>query len=156
VLSLLQQSLADVSGDLADIQSFAALKGKLPWPLAGRTVVRFGSRRRPSGLRWDGLVIAAPLGTEVRAVHRGRVAFSDWLRGFGLLLILDHGDGYMTLYGYNQSLFKEVGEWVETGEPVALAGRSGGRLSPGVYFGIRVHGKPVNPIKWCSNTRRMG
>jgi septal ring factor EnvC (AmiA/AmiB activator) len=109
-------------------------------------------------LRWDGVLISAPEGQEVRAVHHGRVAFADWLRGFGLLLIIDHGDGYMTLYGHNQSLFKETGEWVEAGEPVALVGTSGGRARAGVYFGIRHQGRPVDPGAWCRASRgnRMG
>jgi septal ring factor EnvC (AmiA/AmiB activator) len=81
------------------------------------------------------------------------VAFADWLRGFGLLLIIDHGDGYMSLYGHNQSLFKEAGDWVEQGEPVALVGNSGGRLDSGVYFGIRHKGKPVNPKHWCKKSK---
>ena len=88
-------------------------------------------------------MIAAPEGREVRAIHHGRVAFADWLRGFGLLLIVDHGDGYMTLYGHNQSLFKEAGDWVEVNEPVALVGSSGGRDKAGVYFGIRHQGQAV-------------
>jgi septal ring factor EnvC (AmiA/AmiB activator) len=94
-------------------------------------------------------MISAPEGREVRAVHRGRVAFADWLRGFGLLLIVDHGNGYMTLYGHNQSLFKEAGDWVEVNEPVALVGSSGGREQAGVYFGIRHQGRPIDPAKWC-------
>jgi septal ring factor EnvC (AmiA/AmiB activator) len=94
-------------------------------------------------------MISAPEGREVRAVHHGRVAFADWLRGFGLLMIVDHGDGYMTLYGHNQSLFKEVGDWVGADEAIALVGNSGGRERSGVYFGIRFKGRPVNPTKWC-------
>ena len=98
-------------------------------------------------------MISAPEGREVRAVHHGRVAFADWLRGFGLLMIVDHGDGYMTLYGHNQSLFKETGEWVAPDEPVALVGASGGRLQSGVYFGIRRQGRPVNPRNWCRGSK---
>jgi murein hydrolase activator len=98
-------------------------------------------------------MIAAPEGREVRAIHHGRVAFADWLRGFGLLLIIDHGDGYMSLYGHNQSLFKETGEWVEPGEVIAQVGNSGGRARSGIYFGIRHNGAPENPIKWCKHIR---
>lgn len=129
-------------------QPMSALKGKLRWPVKGRIVVSFGSTKA-GNLKWDGMIIAAPEGHEVRAVHRGRVAFADWLRGFGLLMIIDHGGGYMSLYGNNQSLFRETGEWVEAGEPVALVGNSGGRSGSGVYFGIRIDGDPVNPKKWC-------
>ena len=100
----------------------------------------------------------APEGTEVHAVYHGQVVFADWLRGFGLLLIIDHGNGYMTLYGHNQSLFKEVGEWVETGEPVASVGKSGGRNEAGVYFEVRYQGHPENPSAWCRPVRgnRLG
>ena len=127
---------------------FRALKGRLPWPSKGRLSARFGAPKG-AGLRWDGVMISAAEGQEVRAVHRGRVAFADWLRGFGLLLIIDHGDGYMTLYGHNQSLFKETGEWVEPGEVVGLVGNSGGQLKSGVYFSIRKKGRPINPKAWC-------
>ncbi len=129
-------------------QPFRTLKGRLPWPSKGRLTARFGMAKG-AGLRWDGVVIAGEEGQEVRAVHHGRVAFADWLRGFGLLLIIDHGDGYMSLYGHNQSLFKEAGDWVQPGEVIALVGSSGGRLETGVYFSIRKKGKPVNPKKWC-------
>ncbi|MCW8945245.1 MAG: peptidoglycan DD-metalloendopeptidase family protein [Sedimenticola sp.] len=131
---------------------FKQLKGKLKWPASGRLANSFGTARGAS-LKWDGVVIAAKAGLEVKAVHHGRVAFADWLRGFGLLLIIDHGDGYMSLYGHNQSLFKEAGEWVEPGESVALVGNSGGQTKSGVYFGIRYNGRPVNPKKWCTRIR---
>jgi septal ring factor EnvC (AmiA/AmiB activator) len=124
-------------------------RGKLPWPVQGRVATRFGASRAPGGLKWDGVVINAEQGAEVSAVHHGRVAFADWLRGFGLLLILDHGDGFLSLYGFNQSLLKETGEWVDEGEAIALVGDSGGRSLPGLYFGIRRAGKPQNPRRWC-------
>ena len=153
----LQDELVTLPLDVAGKQPFASLKGKLRWPAKGRLSASFGSRKA-GNLTWDGVIITAPEGREVTAVHRGRVAFADWLRGFGLLLIVDHGDGYMTLYGNNQSLFKETGEWVEPGEPVALVGSSGGRAKSGVYFGIRYNGKPVNPARWCQRPkgRRVG
>lgn len=157
--SQLQQLLADIEQALADIpdaspadEAFERRRGQLPWPASGVLEVRFGSPR-VGGLRWDGVMIGAPEGREVHAVQHGRVAFADWLRGFGLLLIVDHGDGWMTLYGHNQSLFKEVGDWVETGEPLGLVGASGGRETAGVYFGIRHQGKPVNPVEWCQRPR---
>lgn len=129
--------------------AFADLRGQLPWPTSGRLAMRFGSPRKRGGRSWDGVLIEAKEGSEVRAVHHGRVVFADWLRGLGLLLILDHGGGFMSLYGHNQSLFKETGEWVEPGEVIGLVGRSGGHANPGVYFGIRKQGKPVNPGHWC-------
>jgi len=124
-------------------------RGQLPWPVSGdRVLARFGSAKGADTQRWDGLVIAAPEGTEVRAVHPGRVVYADWLRGFGLLLILEHEDGYMTLYGHNQTLLKEPGEWVGAGEPVALSGTSGGQRASGVYFAIRQGGEAIDPERW--------
>jgi septal ring factor EnvC (AmiA/AmiB activator) len=124
-------------------------KGKLAWPLAkGHLVHRFGQRKL-DGQRWDGVLIAAPEGEKVRAIYAGRVVYADWLRGFGMLLIIEHGDGYMSLYGHNQALLKERGEWVAAGDVIALAGSSGGERSPGLYFAIRYHGRPVDPAKWC-------
>ncbi len=130
-------------------------RGRLHWPVAGRISARFGSRRASGGLTWDGVVIDAAEGGEVLAIHHGRVAYADWLRGFGLLLILDHGDGYMSLYGFNQTLLKETGEWVEEGEGIALVGASGGRSNSGLYFGIRREGQPRNPRKWCRRLKGM-
>lgn len=144
----LEEALADIPAEHPQQLAFVGLRGRLPWPASGRIVNRFGSPKL-GALVWDGVMISAPEGREVRAVHHGRVAFADWLRGFGLMLIVDHGDGYMTLYGHNQSLFKEAGDWVEVGEPVALVGSSGGREQAGVYFGIRYQGRAVDPAKWC-------
>lgn len=148
LISGIEQALADIPVPDTQEAAFAGRRGELPWPARGQVVNRFGAPRL-GRLVWDGVMIAAPEGREVRAVHHGRVAFADWLRGFGLLLIVDHGDGYMTLYGHNQSLFKEVGDWVDAGEPVALVGSSGGRDQAGVYFGIRHEGRAVDPARWC-------
>ena len=145
--------------DEADLQAgpFTGQRGRLAWPVPGRLQASFGSAKG-GGLSWDGVVISAPAGEEVRSVHGGRVVFSDWLKGYGLLMIVDHGDGYMSLYGYNQSLFKTAGDWVEAGEVVAVVGNSGGRTYPALYFGIRHNGKPVNPARWCQRAsgRRVG
>jgi septal ring factor EnvC (AmiA/AmiB activator) len=105
---------------------------------------------REGALRWQGVILNAPAGTPVRAVYAGRVVFADWLRGYGLLTIVDHGNGYLTLYGYNQSLLREVGEWVAAGDSLALAGNSGGNRASGLYFEIRHRGKAVNPTRWCN------
>ncbi len=145
----LQSELLALPVETEKHKPFKQLKGKLKWPASGRLANSFGTARGAS-LKWDGVVIAAKAGLEVKAVHHGRVAFADWLRGFGLLLIIEHGDGYMSLYGHNQSLLKEAGEWVEPGESVALVGNSGGQTKSGVYFGIRYNGRPVNPKKWCT------
>ncbi len=145
----LREALADIPARPGDRQPFGALRGRLPLPSEGKLLARYGTPRKAGNLRWNGVLIGASEGTEVRAVSHGRVAFAEWLRGFGLMVILDHGDGYMTLYGYNQSLYVETGDWVEPGEVLATVGRSGGRRSPGLYFEIRHHGKPTNPLRWC-------
>lgn len=131
-------------------QPFAKLKRKLPWPVAGKLAAGFGDRREVGELRWRGAFIAAPASREVRAVAHGRVVFADWLRGFGLLLILDHGNGYMSLYGHNQSLFKEVGDAVAPGEVIASVGDTGGMAQTGVYFELRHNGEPLDPVAWCA------
>ena len=131
-----------------EAKRFGDRKGRLQWPAPGKVRHAFGASKG-GGLAWDGTLIGASEGDPVRAVHRGRVAFADWLKGYGLLLIVDHGDGYMSLYGYNQSLLKATGDWVEAGEVIAFVGNSGGRTEPGLYFSIRQGGKPVDPARWC-------
>ena len=125
---------------------FHKQRGHLFWPVKGRVLKKFGSKRAPG--RWDGLLIEAAEGVPVRAVSRGRVAFADWLRGYGLLTIIDHGKGYMTLYAFNESLNKNVGDWVNAGDAIATVGNSGGRSQTGLYFEVRKKGKPVNPLRW--------
>ena len=127
---------------------FSEQRGLLTWPVEGRLKAGFGSAKG-AGLTWDGVLFEAEMGGSVYAIHRGRVVFADWLKGYGLMLIIDHGDGYMSLYGYNQSLFKETGEWVEAGEVVAAVGNSGGRAESSLYFSIRFQGKPQDPTRWC-------
>ncbi|WP_285762753.1 murein hydrolase activator EnvC family protein [Biformimicrobium ophioploci] len=150
----LQKILDSVSDALASLvspqdgASFKSRRGKMAWPVKGRRGNAFGSRR-DSGLDWQGINIRASEGTAVRAIHRGRVVFSDYLRNLGLLIILDHGDGYMSLYGHNQALSRELGDWVEAGDTIARVGNSGGHDRHGVYFEIRRHGKPVDPMSWC-------
>ncbi|HKJ75982.1 MAG TPA: peptidoglycan DD-metalloendopeptidase family protein, partial [Gammaproteobacteria bacterium] len=122
---------------------------QLRWPVKGPLIARYGGSRGVGGLRWQGVVIRAEAGKEVAAVSHGRVAFAEWMRGYGMLLIVDHGDGFMSLYGHNQSLLKEAGDWVQAGEPVAIVGSSGGRSRDGLYFEIRKGGRPVNPVRWC-------
>ncbi len=129
---------------------FTQAKGKMPLPLKGTIEARFGSQRGGDArLKWDGLLISAQEGAGVHAIHGGRVVFADWLRGSGLLLILDHGGGYLSLYGHNQTLLREVGTWVKPGEAVATVGRSGGLGSPSLYFSIRHQGRPLDPLAWC-------
>jgi septal ring factor EnvC (AmiA/AmiB activator) len=142
---------APLTSEQGEHKPFARRRGQLDWPSHGRLVNRYGSTRKVGKLKWQGVLIQAPEGTSVHAISHGRVAFSDWLRGFGLLTIIDHGDGYMSLYGSNQSLYKEVGDWVDEGEAIASVGDSGGRRETALYFEIRHNGKPVNPLKWCRN-----
>jgi septal ring factor EnvC (AmiA/AmiB activator) len=149
LLQGLREALADIPAEAGRRQAFAALRGRLALPVKGRIRARFGSRRKEGKLRWQGVLIGAREGSPVKAVSHGRVAYADWLRGFGLMVIIDHGDGYMSLYGHNQSLFVETGDWVEAGEVIAGAGRSGGQQRSGVYFEIRKNGKPTNPLRWC-------
>lgn len=131
-------------------EAIAARRGRLPWPLPEAEVLQ-GFRAGGAGnLHANGVLLAAREGSEVRAVHHGRVVYADWLRGFGLLLVIDHGDGYMTLYGHNESLLTEVGEWVASGDVIALTGTSGGSGHRGLYFAIRRHDEALDPQQWCS------
>ena len=129
---------------------FASLKGTLRLPARGEVANRFGSARPGGGPMWKGLFIRAPAGAEVRAVAGGRVVFADWLRGFGNLLILDHGDAYLTIYGNNESLLRQVGDVVRTGEVIATTGNSGGSQNSGIYFELRHEGTPFDPLRWVS------
>ena len=137
-----------------DTMAFSSRKGSLLMPVSGAIKNRYGSRRGDSKLKWDGVIISANTGDPVHAVHYGRVVFSDWLRGFGLLLIISHGEGYMSLYGHNQVLYRETGDWVTAGEIVATVGDTGGQSESGLYFEIRNEGKPTNPQQWCKNRNR--
>ncbi|HEX6592956.1 MAG TPA: peptidoglycan DD-metalloendopeptidase family protein [Moraxellaceae bacterium] len=124
-------------------------KGRCPLPVAGGVRSSFGSARA-GGLRWNGIVIGAAAGTSVRAIRPGRVAFADYLRGYGFLIIVDHGRGLMSLYGQNQSLQKKAGEEVAGNEVIATVGDSGGNDADGLYFEIRVRGRPSDPANWCA------
>ncbi len=126
---------------------FAALKGELPWPVKGELMQKFGSAREEGKL--DGVLIAADEGTEIHSITDGKVVYADWMRGYGLIIIVDHGKGYMSLYAFNQSLYKKVGEVVNAGDVIASVGLSGGHDRASLYFGIRKKGKPVDPMEWC-------
>ena len=154
VLNVIRKMLADIPAEAGKKRPFSRLRGKLTWPVVGKVRKLFGRKRAGGQVSWNGVLIRAREGNNVRAVARGRVAYADWLRGYGLLVILDHGDGYMSLYGHNQSLYKETGDWVEANEVIAAVGKSGGQQSSGLYFEIRHNGKPSNPVKWCRKTRR--
>ena len=132
-------------------ETFGKRRGRLKWPVRGQVKRLFGKSRQAANLKWNGVLIRSAEGKDVKAISHGRVAYADWLRGYGMLVIIDHGDGYMTLYGYNQALNKETGDWVEEGEVIATVGRSGGQLKSGLYFEVRVKGRPSNPTKWCKS-----
>ncbi|MGA9853161.1 MAG: peptidoglycan DD-metalloendopeptidase family protein [Gammaproteobacteria bacterium] len=149
LLANLQQTLADIPADLEGHHRFAGLRGRLPWPVAGRIIQRFGEALAGGRLRAQGDLIAAPLGTPVRAVSYGRVVFADWLPHFGLLVIIDHGDGYMSIYAHNQSVYAHVGDWVQMGETIATLGDSGGQNEPALYFEIRHRSVALSPRDWC-------
>ena len=133
-----------------DGSNFAALKGKLRLPVVGDVTNRFGSAREDTGISWKGLFIKSPSGSEVKSIASGTVVFADWLRGFGNLLIIDHGNDYMSLYGYNQALLKQVGDEVKAGDTVASVGNSGGSETAGLYFELRHRSKPFDPLSWSS------
>lgn len=132
--------------------AFGRLRGQLPWPVAGRITAAFGDTRA-SGVKWDGLVVATERGAPVKAVSAGRVVYADWLPGLGLLAIIDHGEGYLSLYGHNERLYKAAGESVAAGEVIAAAGDTGGRPEPELYFEIRRAGRPVDPRPWFREHR---
>ena len=136
-------------------KAFAELKGKLAWPVKGKVKKLFGRNKPQSELRWQGIVIEAPNGRQVKAVSHGRIAFSDWLRGLGNLVIIDHGNSYLSLYGHNESLYKSAGEWVEAGDVIGTIGNSGGQNKSGLYFEIRKKGRPQNPTGWCKSKNKF-
>jgi len=155
----LARLIAELTSILSDYpitseEPFSEHRGRLTWPVAGTLMRDFGQPRVGGQLKWNGVVLAAPRGREVRSVYHGRIAFADWLAGLGLLVIVDHGEGYMTLYGYNETILKNTGDWVAPGDVIATVGDSGGQTQAGLYFEIRQGTRPVNPRRWV--TRRPG
>ena len=155
----LARLIAELTSILSDYpitseEPFSEFRGRLTWPVAGTLLRDFGQPRVGGELKWNGVVLAAPRGREVRSVYHGRVAFADWLAGMGLLVIVDHGEGYMTLYGYNETILKNAGDWVAPGDVIATVGDSGGQSDAGLYFEIRRGTQPLNPRRWV--TRRPG
>lgn len=144
----LAQALKEVPMDV-EVPSILELAGTLSPPLQGRLIQRFGDPRGGE-LRWTGWLLEAPAGAEVRAIAHGRVAYADWLRGYGMLAIIDHGDGVMSLYGHNETLLRGVGSWVNPGDVIASVGSSGGADVEGLYFEIRRDGQAVDPSAWVS------
>jgi len=127
---------------------FASLKGKLSLPVKGEVMNRFGSNREDTGLTWKGLFIRSAEGSEVKAIAQGKIVFADWMRGFGNLLIIDHGDGYMSLYGNNQALLRKQGDLVKAGDTIASVGNTGGNPSSGLYYELRQFSRPFDPLSW--------
>jgi septal ring factor EnvC (AmiA/AmiB activator) len=153
----LTRLIAELSSILSDYpitseEPFSTHKGRLTWPVAGTLLHEFGQPRVGGSVKWNGVVLAAPRGREVRAVYHGRVAFADWLAGMGLLVIVDHGEGYMSLYGYNETILKNTGDWVAPGDVIATVGDSGGQSQSGLYFELRNGTKPENPRRWVTRT----
>jgi septal ring factor EnvC (AmiA/AmiB activator) len=153
----LSRLIAELTSILSDYpitseQPFGELKGKLTWPVAGRLLHDFGQPRAGGRLKWNGVVLAAPRGREVRAVYHGRVAFADWLSGMGLLVIVDHGDGYLTLYGHNETILKDTGDWVAPGDVIATVGDSGGQAQSSLYFELRQGKRAENPRRWITKS----
>jgi len=151
----LENLIAEINRIISDIPApeelmpFAQARGELPWPLAGTLLNSFGASYSEGNLQRQGIIINAAEGTAVRAIHPGRVVFSDWLRGSGFLVVLDHGQGYMSLYAHNRTLLKQSGDWANRGETIAAAGSNAGMDSPGIYFEIRHNGQAQNPVNWC-------
>jgi septal ring factor EnvC (AmiA/AmiB activator) len=155
-LSRLITELTSILSDypIRSEEPFSGYKGRLTWPVAGRLLHDYGQPRAGDRLKWNGVVLAAPRGQEVRSVYHGRVIFADWLAGLGLLVIVDHGESYMTLYGYNETVLKNTGDWVAPGDVIATVGDSGGQMQASLYFEIRRGTQPVDPRQWV--TRRPG
>ena len=155
-LSRLIAELTTILSDypISSEDPFSEHKGRLTWPVAGRLLHDFGQPRISERLKWNGVVLAAPRGREVRAVYHGRVVFADWLAGLGLLVIVDHGEKYLTLYGYNETILKNAGDWVAPGDVIATVGDSGGQSQASLYFELRRGAQPLNPRQWV--TRRPG
>jgi septal ring factor EnvC (AmiA/AmiB activator) len=149
LIEMLRDVFADIPKQIAGAEPFAQLRGRLSWPLRGA----LQAATAESGDS-HGVLIAAAEGGEVRAVSHGRVVFADWLRGYGLLLIVDHGDGYLSLYGCNEALLKDVGDWVDAGEVIATSGASGGRRTASLYFELRHDGKPMDVHAWLQPSSR--
>jgi septal ring factor EnvC (AmiA/AmiB activator) len=148
LLERLTDVLADIPADLGKHLGIARQKGRIPMPVKGPVRHAFG-QSRGGGLHWQGWLITAMAGSEVSTIAYGRVAFADWLRGYGLLMIIDHGEGFMSLYGHNESLLYEVGDWVEPGEVISVVGVRTGD-DQGLYFELRKNGKSVDPAAWLT------
>lgn len=152
LLEQLNQLFMDIPPPPLERVPFRSMKRKLPWPTPGTLIARYNTLKGIANLRWKGMLIGAKRGNNVRTIYHGQVAFADWMNGFGLVLIIDHGEGYMSIYANNQELRKSQGEWVTPGEIIATVGDSGGQSKSGVYFEIRRNGRPINPHSWVKKS----
>lgn len=147
LLAKLRDVFSEISPQFRDALPITKLRGQLPRPVAGKVIRTFGTNTG-IGRTADGILIATDVGAEIRAIAHGRVAYADWLQGFGLLIIVDHGEGFMSLYAQNEALLRDVGDWVQSGTALARAGASGGATQPALYFELRKNGQPLNPSLW--------
>lgn len=145
----LRQAMQDVPPELQQGKRFSALKGHLLWPVGGKLLNYYGQPRAGGHLHWEGDLIAAPSGTAVRAISQGRVVYADWMPHFGLLVIVDHGEGYLSIYAHNQNVTHQVGDYVKAGETIASLGDSGGQDQPALYFELRHGNTTLDPRRWC-------
>ncbi|MBT4838749.1 MAG: peptidoglycan DD-metalloendopeptidase family protein [Methylococcales bacterium] len=149
LIQTIQQTMTNIINEKNEDISFAKAKGHMKCPLKGKVIARYNEAKIAGNLKWDGMMISAKEGTKVKALYNGQIVYASWLRGFGLLLIIDHGNNYMSLYGHNSVLEKEAGEWVSAGEIISNIGKTGGKETNVLYFAIRHNGKPKNPEHWC-------
>ncbi len=152
LLEQLNRLFAEIPPSPLERVPFRSMKKKLPWPTPGTLKARYNSLKGTANLRWKGMFIGAKMGNNVRAIYHGQVVFADWMNGFGLILIVDHGEGYMSIYANSRELRKSQGEWVTPGEIIATVGDSGGLSKSGVYFEIRRNGEPINPQNWVKKS----
>jgi len=142
------QELEKEKNQTIELIGLQSSKGRLNWPTKGKLAHRFGQRKH-SGIDWKGVLISANEGSQVSSIHNGQVVYADWLKGYGWVIVVDHGEGFMSLYGHTQTLLKDVGDTVRKGDIIALVGQSGGQANSGLYFELRHKGRAVNPVKWC-------
>ena len=152
VAQVKQEKLVPGPETIIELPPFPDMRGKLLWPTRGQIPRAFSNRGNPDDLHWQGVLITAPYGQPVHAVAPGRIAFADWIRGFGFVVIIEHGEDFMSLYGHAREVLHEAGAWVQKDEVIAAVGDTGGRRKSGLYFEIRKSGKPLNPHGWCAGT----
>jgi septal ring factor EnvC (AmiA/AmiB activator) len=149
LVNSLNQAMSDVPAELTQGKRFSTLRGHLLWPVGGKMLDYYGQPRAGGHLHWEGDLIAAPMGTPVRAISQGRVVYTDWMPHFGLIVIVDHGEGYLSIYAHNQNVTRSVGDYVKAGDVIAALGDSGGQDGPALYFELRHGNDTLDPRRWC-------